>query len=265
MYLVLIAKRTINPKLEQLPQDVQLPELGLSPKNIGPINLFIKTLMQKFDRFLVRSFLDKTDWAAVPTIALLLFGNRGRIAHKDANKELSQMSHLKRPGSLKRLPCSHAVVYANPSTKRKRIGNGLFDHDNKTREVVAKMCNPYGIRAVDSVSMAPPSDARIGNIFIEFDNGHMTDHQLEEKILKNYSKAGMFQVAFIMASPYKAHWRTKEKTKADEIRRLNKLFAVSSRILPHKPNRIIGASYEQFLEDGKFYNCKGHEVIIKLC
>lgn len=132
----------------------------------------------------------------------------------------------------------------------------MFDHDSKTRECIARWICDHGAQQLDALHFHPPADATIGNIYFEMDNGHMNDRQLREKINLHYSKPGQFQVVFIMASPCKAHWRTREKVQADELRRLNKIFGIARELLPHKPNRILAASYEQFLEDGQLRSYK---------
>jgi hypothetical protein len=211
-------------------------------------------MQQKTDRHLVRQFLEQAGWVTVPTVAIFIFGNKDKGSVRIANALLTSMSKAKKR-AIKRLPCSHAVVYAPATTKLKRVGTALFDHDNKTRECVAKWVHTRGLNL--EFSFRPPADATVGNFHFEMDNGHMNEKQLREKIFKNYKEPGAYQVVFFMASPYKSHWRTIDKIKADEHRRLQKLFLIAESMLPHKPNRILAASYEQFLADGKLYNFKG--------
>ena len=45
-----------------------------------------------------------------------------------------------------------------------------------------------------------------------------------------------------------------------EQNRLDKLFDIAGKVLRHKPNRVIGATYTVFLRDGKVFNIKGEEV-----
>lgn len=166
--------------------------------------------MHKTDRHLIRQFLDKADWCSVQAMAVLLFGNKDKISVSVANTELTCMAKLK-TGSIKKLPCPYAMVYANAQTKRKRLGTSFFDHDNKTREVVAKYIHDKGTHLIEGLHFHPPSDACIGSLFFELDNGHMTEKQLKEKINRYYIKPGGFQVIFIMASPYRhLHPRIKE-------------------------------------------------------
>lgn len=208
------------------------------------------------DRHLVRLFLEKAEWATVPIISLLLFGSKRKEYARIANSVLTAMSRTKRTDALKRLPFPHAVVYAHPRTKKKRLGTALFDHDSKTRECIARWIFDHGATQVDALHFNPPADATIGGIFFEMDNGHMNERQLREKIERHYVVPGKFQAVFIMASPNKAHWRTREKIQADELRRLRKIFAIARELLTQKPNRILAASYEQFLEDGTLYSFK---------
>jgi hypothetical protein len=208
------------------------------------------------DRHFVRQFLDRTEWATVPTIALLLFGSKRKEYVRIANSVMTAMSRTKRTDALKRLPFPHTVIYAHPRTKKKRLGTALFDHDNKIRECIARWLFDHGAGEVERLHFHPPADATIGNVFFELDNGHMTDRQLREKIERHYAGPGRFQVVFFMASPNKAHWRTRERIEADELRRLAKILTIAREVLPHKPHRILAASYEQFLEEGKLYSFK---------
>ncbi|NNG06548.1 MAG: hypothetical protein HKM90_02350, partial [Desulfobacteraceae bacterium] len=43
-------------------------------------------------------------------------------------------------------------------------------------------------------------------------------------------------------------------------RRLRMLFEVSRSVLPHKPNRVVAATYHGFIADGKLVNSRGDLV-----
>jgi len=100
------------------------------------------------------------------------------------------------------------------------------------------------------------ADAVCGNIYFEMDNGNESREQLLEKIKSNYAGKGEFQVIFWMSTDFATHWKTKENIKKLDHNRLRLLFDVVKEAVPYKPNRLLGASYEQFLEDGKIYNYK---------
>jgi hypothetical protein len=68
---------------------------------------------------------------------------------------------------------------------------------------------------------------------------------------------GAYRVIFWMGTAEYAHWKNMEKVKSLEQNRLNMLFDIIKNVLKDKPNRILGASYHQYLENGKLYNRKG--------
>jgi hypothetical protein len=215
-----------------------------------------KTIPPQIDLHIIRQFVEKADWVTVNVISLLMYGDKNHEHVKAVN---ARMTDSWRRGGFKRLPCPSNVVYAHLHTRRKRIGTALFDHDNKMRECAAKFIHDKGYDLIHDLHFHPPSDAAIGSTFFEMDNGHMTEKALREKIHRNYMKDGKYQAVFFMASPYKSTRSTAEKLKTDEQRRLKKLYSLVAELTPKKPNRIIAASYEQFLEDGKVYNFKGAE------
>ena len=209
------------------------------------------------DRHLVRSFLEKVDWATSHAICYLLNGHVERNSAIITRIDILKMVNSKRCEKLKRLPCPYGAVYAKPHTTKNRVGSSMFDHDDKLRQCLAKYLRVNGTHHLAYLDLHKPADANIGNIHFEMDNGNMTPRQLREKIVKYYLKPGEYQVIFFMASPYKDHWRAMERIVADEQRRLDILFNLTKELLPHKPNRVRGASYHQFLKDGKLYNFKG--------
>lgn len=119
-----------------------------------------------------------------------------------------------------------------------------FNHDVCLRDVVAKFMNSRGPA---EVSLEKPADARILCYSIELDNGHMDDSQLEEKLRKHYLDSEG-QVIFIMRHREFPHL---------EIHRLQKVFNISEKVFPNMPNKVLGACYSQYLENGIIYNRKG--------
>ena len=79
----------------------------------------------------------------------------------------------------------------------------------------------------------------------------LNDHQLEEKLLKHYAGTNG-QIVFIM--------RHREYPRL-EARRLQKLFNVSEKVFPGMPNKVLGACYTDYLENGIIYNRKGQPKI----
>ncbi|HUN54306.1 MAG TPA: hypothetical protein VMU29_04040, partial [Smithella sp.] len=92
-----------------------------------------------------------------------------------------------------------------------------------------------------------PADASIRQYRFELDNGHMSESQLEEKLVKNYSRQ-IVQIIFIMRHRECPHL---------EAERLRKVFQISAKVFPHQPNKVLGACYTQYLENGNVFNRKG--------
>ncbi len=123
----------------------------------------------------------------------------------------------------------------------------LFNHDICVRNVVGKFLHDRG---AENVSFRRPADASILQYRFELDNGHMDDSQFEKKLLKHYANTNG-QVIFIM--------RHRERPDL-ESERLQKIFNISQKLFPYKPNKVLGACYTQFLKDGVLYNRKGKEI-----
>ena len=123
----------------------------------------------------------------------------------------------------------------------------LFNHDSCVRDVIGKFLHDRGMQ---EVSFNKPADASILQYRFELDNGHMNDSQLEEKISKHYANANV-QVVFIMRHREFPHL---------EAKRLEKIFYLSEKLFPHKPNKILGACYSKFLENGMIYNRNGTAI-----
>jgi hypothetical protein len=75
----------------------------------------------------------------------------------------------------------------------------------------------------------------------------MSERQLEEKLVKNYARQ-IVQIIFIMRHRECPHL---------EAKRLNKVFQISAKVFPHQPNKVLGACYTSYLENGIVFNRKG--------
>jgi hypothetical protein len=92
-----------------------------------------------------------------------------------------------------------------------------------------------------------------GDLYFEFDSGHMGRRQLIEKIRTHYTGRGTFRVLFWMGTAEYAHWKDLARIKTLERKRLRMLSAIGREVLGHKPNRLLAAPYHRFLEEGKVY------------
>jgi hypothetical protein len=81
--------------------------------------------------------------------------------------------------------------------------------------------------------------------------------QLIDKIKAHYIGKGAYRVLFWMGTAEYAHWKNMERIKSLEQNRLNVLFDVVRAVMKEKPNRILGAGYHDYLENGRFYNLRG--------
>ena len=130
----------------------------------------------------------------------------------------------------------------------KTLPTFLFNHNVSVRNIIGKFLHDNGLQAV---SFEKPADASIRQYRFELDNGHMSESQLEEKLSKNYSHLNV-QLIFIMRHRECPHL---------EAERLRKVFQISTKVFPQQPNKVLGACYTQFLENGMIYNRKGQAQI----
>jgi len=157
--------------------------------------------------------------------------------------ELSEMQREKdRTLRLKRIKnqdgkCAYTMT-------AKALPTFLFNHDVCLRDVIGKFLNSRGLQ---EISFEQPADASIAQYSFELDNGHMDDRQLEIK-LRNHYVGGGGQIVFIM--------RHREYPRL-EARRLQKIFNISEKVFPGMPNKVLGACYTEYLENGIIYNRKG--------
>ena len=148
------------------------------------------------------------------------------------------------------------TVFASYLSKKKNIGSFKFLHDSRLRDCLARYFYDNKYEGIDKLKLDINADAIHEDIYFELDNGNEDRKQLTDKIQSNYSGKGKFQVVFWMTTDYYSHWKTKENMVALENNRLALLFSVVKEVLPFKPNRVIGASYHQFLDDGQLLNYK---------
>ena len=148
------------------------------------------------------------------------------------------------------------TVFARHNTKKKNIGSFKFLHDSRHRDCLAKYLYDRQYEGLEQLRLDYNADAVCGDVYFELDNGNEDRKQLIEKINSHYSGKGKFQVIFWMTTEYFTHWKTKENIEKLEENRLNLLFEVVQKELPHKPNRILGGTYHKYLEDGQVFNYK---------
>ncbi|MFA5823211.1 MAG: hypothetical protein WC853_09065 [Thermodesulfovibrionales bacterium] len=209
-------------------------------------------------RTAIRKFIDAVEWATVRNIIVLANGRYTNHGAAVVRTELEKMTKTKSVLPLKKLyDYGGHAVYGSPCTKKKDIGSHHFLHDNRLRDCLAKFLSDRNLKGVEQLSVSRIEinpDAHLGNLYFEFDNGHMDDDQLADKIRNNYSGNGAFRVIFFMRHRY--------DDAGGEDRRLDKLFEIVKNTLPSKKGRILGACYSEFLKDGKIHNCKWEEIIL---
>lgn len=209
-------------------------------------------------RTTIRKFIDAVEWATARNIIILANGRYTTSGAAVIRTELEKMTRTKRVMRLKKLhdQGNHAV-YGSPCTKKKDVGNHHFLHDNQLRDCLAKFLHDRHLQGVEKLSVSrvePNPDAHLGSLYFEFDNGHMNDDQLIEKIQKNYSGHGAYRVIFIMRHRY--------DDPEGEQKRLDKLFHIVKNTLYRKPNRIWANTYNGFLETGRLYNYRMEEAVL---
>ena len=65
-----------------------------------------------------------------------------------------------------------------------------FVRDNLLREFVAKILHQRNFDGVDNISSNGFADAKMGDLYVVYDNGHMNDDQLREKLKHHHSGRG---------------------------------------------------------------------------
>jgi hypothetical protein len=201
-------------------------------------------------RNLIRWFIREVHWATPRNVAYFTEGRCNDKILKAYSSELSEMQREKdRTLRLKRIKNQDGKYAYTQAAKT--LPTFLFNHDVCLRDVIGKFLHGEDM---PDVSFQYPADASIFQYHFELDNGHMDESQLEKKLLNHYARAPG-QVVFFMR--HREHPRL-------EARRLKKLFAISERVFPSQPNKVLGACYTQYLENGIVFNRKG-QVKIESC
>jgi len=215
--------------------------LGLTPQ--APAPCF--HIMTK--RNLIRWFIKEVHWATPRNVAFFLEGKCNREILKVYSSELSEMLREKdRAIRLKRIKNQDGHYAYTLSAKS--LPTFLFNHDVCLRDVIGKFLHGRGLL---DVSFEKPSDATILHYHLELDNGHMSDSQIEKKLRKHYAGTSG-QLVFFM--------RHRQCPRL-ESKRLQKLFRISQEVFPKMPNKVLGACYSQYLENGMIWNRKGQEKL----
>jgi len=213
--------------------------LGLPPTDPLPRILHIMTSK----RDLIRWFIKEVHWATPANVAYFMEGRNNARLSRVYSSELSEMRTVKdRALRLRRIrnqDGKHAYT-----VKAKGLPTFLFNHDVALRNVIGKFLHGRGMQ---NVSFEKPSDASIRQYRLELDNGHMSESQLEEKLVKNYARQNV-QLIFIMRHRECPHL---------EAERLNKVFQIAEKVFPHQPNKVLAACYTSYLENGTVFNRKG--------
>jgi hypothetical protein len=194
-------------------------------------------------RDLIRWFIKEVHWATPKNVAYFMEGRGGSAVSRVYSSELSEMQKVKdRTLRLKRIR-NQDGHYAY-TMLAKTLPTFLFNHNVAVRNIIGKFLHGNGLQ---EVSFERPADATIRQYRFELDNGHMSGIQLEEKLVKHYSRHPV-QIIFIMRHRECPHL---------EAERLNKVFRISAKVFPHQPNKVLGACYTSYLENGIVFNRKG--------
>lgn len=207
----------------------------------------------KGKRNLIRQFVKSVDWVTPANIAYLLEGRYDSKIYQKYFKELEEMT-ITRHGALRKIKNGDGMTGFTSSEVRNHIPTYLYNHDVALRNCVARFLfdrghQGIGIASVKRIKGNP--DAHIGNVYFEFDNGGEGTAELSKKI-NRYNGDGRFRVIFFM--------KNRDNAELDHTR-LNKLFEIIKKVMKKKPNRILGACYTQYLQDGKVYNLRGESTL----
>ena len=194
-------------------------------------------------RDLIRWFIKEVHWATPRNVAYFMEGRCDSAISRVYSSELSEMRKVKdRTIRLKRIRNQDGhFAYTILS---KTLPTFLFNHNVCVRNIIGKFLHGRGMQ---EISFEKPADASIRQYRFELDNGHMSESQLEEKIVKNYSRLNV-QLIFIMRHRECPHL---------EAERLRKVFQISAKVFPRQPNKVLGACYTSYLENGTVFNRRG--------
>ena len=192
------------------------------------------------------------EWANPRSISILVHGHAGKYHWADTELfEMVKTDRIQPDEKIKRLYNERHHIFATIGSKKRDKGNTNLEHDMKLRDVLAKFIYDRGWQGITGLStrrIPGNPDAHLGTIYFELDTGHEDDAELTRKLI-GYSGSGAFQVIFIMAHRF--------GVKELEEKRLEKILNLGNKVLGHKPNRILSATYHGFLANGQFYNLKG--------
>ena len=202
----------------------------------------------KRNRDIIRWFIQQVDWVVPSNLAYLIYGRCDRKLERTYASELSEMLKVKDSSLRLRKIVNQDGKHAY-TRYAKVLPTFSFNHDCALRNVIGKFLKVRNVDEAREVSLERPSDASILHYRLELDNGHMDSKQLKQKIKKYYTE-GNIQAVFIM--------RHRENPDCEGAR-LQKIFDISEELFYDQPNRILGACYLKFLNNGKLFNRKGDE------
>ncbi len=176
--------------------------------------------------------------------------------------ELNRMCRTRRTEiRLKKLHHEFYTCYGLAVKPRSTVNHQHVEHDIKLRNCLGKYLHTCGHGLMEFLSIKSFADAVLtlntGNLYFEFDSGHMGRKQLEDKIRVHYAGKGAFRVVFWMGTAEYAHWKNRRRIRSLEEKRLKLLFEITKEVLRDKPNRVLGATYAGFLKDNQLFTGKG--------
>lgn len=190
----------------------------------------------------IRWFINEVKWATPENVAYFIEGKSNEKIYRKYCSELLEMTQVKDSDlKLRRIQNQNKNHAFTLSATPANLPTFTYNHDVALRNVLGKFMHERGAQ---EISFKQPADASILRYRFEMDNGHMSSDQLEEKITNHY-RTGNIQVVFIMRSLYDS-----------EEARLKKIFDISQDLFYDQPNRILGACYLKFLDNGKIFNRK---------
>jgi hypothetical protein len=212
-------------------------------------------------RHLIRQFISTLEWATASNICYLLTGKREKKTYAIVAAEPNRMCRTKRKEiRLKKLHHEFYTCYAMATNPKTTINHQHVEHDIRLRDCLGKYLNTCGNGLMEFLTVKTFADAVLvlntGNLYFEFDSGHMGRQQIKDKIRTHYAGKGTFRVVFWMGTAEYAHWKDAKRIKALEQKRLELLFEIVRKVLRDKPNRILGATYRGFLENQQLFTCK---------
>jgi len=158
----------------------------------------------------IRQFIEGVEWAVPSNIAYLIDGTYGHDLYVKYWDELNEMTKTKRVKRLYRVRSQDKKSAFTVNVNREDIGTQHYVHDISLRNCLARFFHDRGLEGIEYLHFRKPADATLGNLFFEFDNGHMDETQLRNKIQSYYAGREVSELYLLWLTGLIQPWNTRD-------------------------------------------------------